>query len=161
MMAAVVILLAACTVPKVTKDLETNAPPPELGRPGWIQTAAGAGAWTGGIIGGVTGVVLLPLSLPIGWLAEEPLGNSRDEVIFAPVSVGASAGHFALGAPLDMFDFILYRAWAEDFPVDKGYSWTPMKPPVGPGPADGQPPPPSDPENATANGEVDPGGPGG
>lgn len=125
------LLLAACTVPTVVDGLEREAPPPGYGRPGWVRTPARAGAWIGGVAGALVSVATLPITYPISLLADEPLGMSRQEFLFAPVSAGAAIGHFALGAPLDTMHYVGYRAWV-DAPRPYDYEFTPMRPPEAP-----------------------------
>lgn len=108
--------------------LEEYDPAPDLGRPGWIRATAGFGAWFGGGVGIVASLALLPITYPASLLAEEPLGYSRTEFRFMPISMCAAGMHYALGAPLDVMDFLLRRAWlAED--KTPGYDFTPMPPP--------------------------------
>jgi hypothetical protein len=85
----------------------------------------GAGA------GAIASIVLLPITWPITWLADEPLGQAEGEFLFLPVSVGAASGHFLVGAPLDGLDFVFRRAWiTRERPT--GYDYTPAPAPVGP-----------------------------
>jgi hypothetical protein len=127
--------LCACSAPRVVGDLDSESPPPELGRPGWVRASAKIGAIAGAGIGGLAAIVLLPVSLPISWLADEPLGRSKEEFLFAPVSIGASTGHFLLGAPADGVHFVLVRAW-QDEPPATSYAHTPVAPPLGPAAVD-------------------------
>jgi hypothetical protein len=131
---AVVLSLAACTLPETVENLEREVPPPELGRPGFVRVAARTGAWAGGLVGGVASVVLLPITYPISLLAECPLGYSKSEFRWGAASVGAAAGHWLLGAPLDVVHYVFYRAWVEQGCEPAGYDYVPMQPPVGPGP---------------------------
>ena len=130
-LACVLSVLAACSAPQVVSDLG-EAPPPELGRPGWVRTSARVGAWLGAVPGAALSVALLPVTYPITLLADEPLGYSRTEFLFAPVTAGASIGHFMLGAPADALHYVGYRAWVTH-PRPDGYDVTPMAPPRGPG----------------------------
>lgn len=141
------VLLASCTFGKALANLENESPPPELGRPGYVRGFAKVGAVTGGVIGAVVSVVLLPITWPISMLAEEPLGQSKEDFMFAPTTGGAAVGHFLFGAPADGLDYVFRRAWMEH-PRVYDYEFTPMKPPLGtpgerPGdrvePADSQP----------------------
>jgi hypothetical protein len=136
-------LCSACTVhravDRAVTDLGSEAPPPELGRPGWVRGTAGIGAWVGAIGGAVLALGTLPITYPITLLADEPLGYSKQEFLFAPVTAAASAGHFVLGAPADVVDFVFRRAWVNAAP-EPGYEYTPMRPPVGPGRAEETPP---------------------
>lgn len=129
------LMVAACNVPTVVDGLEREAPPPGFGRPGWVRVPARAGAWIGGVAGALVSVAALPITYPVSLLAEEPLGMSRQEFLFAPVSSGAALGHFGLGAPLDMLHYVAYRAWVEH-PRPYDYDLTPMQPPVEPAAAD-------------------------
>ena len=106
--------LASCSFPAVTANLREESPPPELGRPEWVTAPANVGSIVGGAVGGIASIVLLPITWPISLLAEEPLGQDRDEFLFLPVSLGAGAGHFLLGAPFDTLDWSFRRAWIED-----------------------------------------------
>jgi len=126
--ALLALLMSACTLPHAAETLASEAPPPELGRPGWVRESAGAGAWVGGVFGGVAAVVLLPVTYPLSVAAAEPLGYSEQEVLFAPITMFASAGHFLVGAPLDMIDFTVRRAW-EDEPAPYDYEHTPAAAP--------------------------------
>ena len=132
---SVALLLSSCTLPYAAETLSQEAPPPELGRPWWVRGPAGFGAWVGGAVGAVAAVVALPVTYPLSLVAAEPLGYSEQEFLFGPVTMGASAGHFALGAPVDLVDFTFRRAWA-DQPPPYDYEFTPMKSPVGPGPGE-------------------------
>ncbi len=106
--------LASCSFPAVTANLREESPPPELGRPAWVTAPANVGSIVGGAVGGIASIVLLPITWPISLLADEPLGHDRDEFLFLPVSIGAGAGHFLFGAPLDTLDWSFRRAWVED-----------------------------------------------
>ena len=131
-LASIAFLCSACTVPSTVETLRDEAPPPELGRPAWVRAPAGFGAWIGAAAGAVVSVATLPITYPISLLADEPLGYSRQEFLFAPVTSFASGGHFLLGAPFDMLDYTFRRAWV-DTPTPYDYEFTPMKPPVGGG----------------------------
>ena len=132
-------LCSACAVPDAVDALGTHAPPAELGRPGWVRGAAGLGGWIGAIGGAVVSIVVLPVTYPVSLLADEPLGYSDTEFLFAPVSMGASAGHFLLGAPPDAVDFMFRRAWVGNGnETEKGYDYTPSKPPVEPAPRESE-----------------------
>lgn len=148
---AALAFLAACSAPGVVADLG-EAPPPELGRPGWVRTSARVGAWLGAVPGAAVSVVLLPVTYPISLLAEEPLGYSRTEFLFAPVTLGASIGHFALGAPADALHYLGYRAWVTH-PRPAGATITPMSPPQGPGEASGRAAEPPDRDGEENGGE--------
>lgn len=127
---AVMVVLAACSVPRALSELQSEGPSPELGRPGWVCSTARAGSWIGAGVGAVGSVVLLPLTYPVSLLVDEPLSDSKGGFCYAPIVGGASVGHFLFGAPADALHFIGYRAWVTDPPSTGGY--TPMKPPVGP-----------------------------
>lgn len=132
---ASVLLLAACTLPETIQNLEREDPPPELGRPGFVRMAARTGAWAGGLVGGVGSVLLLPITYPVSLLAECPLGYSKTEFRWGVASMGASAGHWLLGAPLDVFHYVFWRAWVNQSCEPASYDYVPMKPPLGPGAA--------------------------
>lgn len=134
-LALLALLLSACTLPYAAETLGSEGPPPELGRPEWVRGPAGAGAWVGGVVGGLIAVVALPVTYPLSRIAAEPLGYSEQEILFAPVTMGASTGHFIVGAPIDVVDFTFRRAWV-DQPPPYDYRHTPMKSPVGPGPGE-------------------------
>ncbi len=124
--------LPSCSFPRVVHDLHTHAPPAELGRPGWVRGVARFGSWVGAVGGAVASVAVLPITYPISLLADEPLGYSRDEFLFAPLTAGASTGHFILGAPADLLHWLGYRAWVDE-PRPTGYDFVPMAPPAEPG----------------------------
>ena len=128
---ALFLAFAACTAPQVATDLGQESPPPELGRPGWVRFSAATGAWVGAGVGAVASVVLLPITWPISLLADEPLGYSKQEFLFLPVSFASGFGHFFLGAPTDSLDFVFYRAWAGNEQLSD-YELTPQAPPQGP-----------------------------
>ena len=130
--AVVATLLPACSAPRILDDLQTEAPPPELGRPAWVRGIAGLGGWIGAAVGGVVSIAALPITYPISLLADEPLGYSKTEFLLGPMVMGASTGHFVFGAPPDMLHFVFYRAWT-DTPRPPDYTYTPTRPPVGPG----------------------------
>ena len=144
--------LCACSAPKVVSDLDGESPPPELGRPGWVRVTAKVGAVAGAGVGAVASLILLPITFPISLLADEPLGRSKEEFLFAPVSIGASTGHFLLGAPADGVHFVLVRAWRDE-PPPMSYDYTPVSPPVGPAAAESPPAsrPATQPESAPAS----------
>ncbi|MEZ5963931.1 MAG: hypothetical protein R3F56_08820 [Planctomycetota bacterium] len=125
--------VAGCTLPETVENLERENPPAALGRPGFVRVGARAGAWIGGAVGGVASIVLLPVTYPLSLLAECPLGYSQAEFRWAPASMGAAAGHWAIGAPLDVLHYVFYRAWTGDSCEPAAYEFVPMPPPVGPG----------------------------
>lgn len=127
------LVLTGCTLPETVENLERENPPPDLGRPGFVRVGARAGAWVGGVVGGVASIVLLPVTYPLSLLAECPLGYSKNEFRFAPASMGAAAGHWAIGAPLDVLSYVFYRAWVNQSCEPASYDYVPMSPPVGPG----------------------------
>lgn len=126
-------LLASCTLPDSLQDLDENCPPPEYGRPGWVRASAKIGAIVGAVPGALFTALALPVTLPLTWIADEPLGCSKKEVIFFPLTAFASAGHFLLGAPADSAHWVFYRAWTEQ-PSPVGYHFVPAAPPKGPSP---------------------------
>jgi hypothetical protein len=123
---------SGCTLPETVRALDEENPPPELGRPGFVRAAARVGAVLGGVVGSVAAIALLPLTWPISRLAEAPLGYSRDEFMWFPVTSGAAAGHWVLGAPLDVLHYVFYRAWTADSGGPPGYDFVPAQPPVRP-----------------------------
>lgn len=103
--------LAGCTT---IDRLGDHCPPPDFGRPGWVRTCAGVGAWTGGILGTVASIVLLPVTYPISLLAEDELGaGGRTEFLLFPAVGGAAFGHALLGSPTDAVDYVFRRAWVD------------------------------------------------
>ncbi|MBL8749628.1 MAG: hypothetical protein JNK78_10750 [Planctomycetes bacterium] len=123
--------LSACAVADTIETLDDASPPPEFGRPAWVRVCAGAGAWIGGIGGGIVSIVLLPITWPISELAGDGLGeHSASEFMFFPALGGASLGHCLLGTPPDVLDWLFRRAWSDDDGVVKHYDFVPM-----PGPA--------------------------
>ena len=120
-----VLLLGLATGGCTVTALDEYCPPPDLGRPGWVRASAGFGGWIGGGLGAVGSLALLPITYPVSLLAEEPLGYSRDEFRYMPITMCASAGHYLFGAPPDLFHFIFYRAWVEQDETP-GYGFTPM-----------------------------------
>lgn len=123
------LLLGACALPNTIESLDHRAPPPEFGRPGWVRTCAGVGAWVGGIIGGAVSVVLLPVTWPISELAGDGLGEQAgSEFMLWPALTGASFGHAFLGLPADVLDYGFRRVWVEPSPPLTGYDFVPMVP---------------------------------
>ncbi len=114
-------------------SLESQGPSPALGRPGWVRAFSTGGAWIGAVGGAAVSVVTLPITFPLSLLGEDNLGTDREEFIWGPVSIGASIGHYVLGAPTDSIDFAVRRAWVGN-PTDAEYEFTPMKAPAGPVP---------------------------
>lgn len=101
-------------------------PAPDLGRPAWIRSTAGFGAWIGGGVGFLASLAILPITYPTSLLMDEPLGRTKTEFRFMPVGMCASAMHYALGSPFDCLDFLLRRAWVEKEDQTPGYDFTPM-----------------------------------
>jgi hypothetical protein len=128
------LLLGACAIPNTIEQLDAKNPPPEFGRPGWVRTSAGIGAWIGGIVGGVVSIVALPITYPLSLLAEDGLGEqSSSDFLLWPAMGGAALGHAALGAPTDVLDYVFRRAWTGGgTEVENSYEWTPMLPPTVP-----------------------------
>lgn len=128
--------LSACSIPRTVERLQDRNPPPEFGRPGWVRASAGAGAWIGGVLGGVASVVLLPVTYPISLLAGDGLGEAgSEEFLLFPAMGGASFGHFLFGTPPDLLDFLFRRAWVSEPLPENPYELVPMEPPQTPLPA--------------------------
>ena len=127
------LLLGACALTNGVDILDDRSPPPELGRPGWVRGCAAVGAWIGGIGGGVVSIVLLPVTLPISWLADDGLGeHASGEFVLFPALTGAAIGHSLLGTPPDVLDFVFRRAWVDgDDPVTS-YEYVPLPGPLVP-----------------------------
>jgi hypothetical protein len=119
-------LSTSCTVPGTVESLQANSPPPEFGRPAWVRTSAGVGAWVGGIFGGVISIALLPVTYPVSLIAGDGLGDSRQEFLFLPAVGGAAVGHFLLGTPPDLVDHLFRRAWQQNPPPENTYELVPM-----------------------------------
>jgi hypothetical protein len=122
---------ASCSLPETVARLEDHAPAPTLGRPGFVQGVARTGAYVGGVVGGVGALVTYPVLKALTYAAGDALGADGDDLVFAPVAIGAGAGHFVFGAPFDALSwvFVPSRGAAE------GPSFETAVPPVGPGPA--------------------------
>ena len=135
-------LLPACSAPRILDDLQTEAPPEELTRPGWVRAIAGFGGWLGAAAGGVVSIAALPVTYPISLIADEPLGYSKSEFMLFPLVMGASTGHFIVGTPPEMLHYMFYRAWT-DHPRTTDYEYTPVPAPMGPGEAESDPAPPA------------------
>jgi hypothetical protein len=132
--AALLFLLSACAVPQAVGSLQDRSPPPEFGRPGWVRTLAGTGAWIGGLTGGVVSIALLPITYPISLLGSEGFGEfSAQEFLFFPAVGGAALGHFLLGAPPDVVDHLFRRAWISGQAPENSYQLVPSEPPKGAG----------------------------
>lgn len=135
---ALVVSVASCSVPSAVEDLQRHSPPPAFGRPEWVRTSAGIGGWLGGIAGGIVSVVLLPVTYPISLLAEDSFDEgSRTDFLFFPATGGAALGHFLLGTPPDMLDYVFHRAWTDPSPMPAFDDVPPPSPPPSdvPGPA--------------------------
>lgn len=133
-------LLSACAIPRTVDRLHDTCPPPEFGRPGWVRFLAASGAWIGGIVGGAISVVVLPVTYPISLLAGDAFSEGgREEFLLFPAVGLATAGHFMLGAPADVIDHVLYRAWFVDPLPESSYDLVPMQPPQTPTPPDPAP----------------------
>ena len=127
-------LLGACAIPNTIEGYDELCPPPEFGRPGWVRVCAGAGAWVGGIVGGVASVVLLPVTYPLSLLAEDGLGeHSSSEFLLFPALGGAAIGHCLLGTPPDVLDYLFRRVWVGSGDITTSYDFVPMPGPVLPG----------------------------
>lgn len=135
--------LSSCVIPRTVDRLQERNPPPEFGRPGWVRASAGAGAWVGGVVGGVVSIALLPVTYPLSLLAEDGLGEAgSEELMFFPAIGGAATGQFLFGAPPDLVDFLFRRAWESNPPPPNTYELIPMQPPSLPQLEEvGQPPP--------------------
>jgi hypothetical protein len=120
--------LAACAIPDTIESLDDRSPPPEFGRPAWVRTSAGVGAWLGGIVGGVVSVVALPITWPLSLLAEDGLGETASsEFVLWPAVAFASVGHALLGTPPDVLDYVFRRAWTDSSPPITDYSFVPLE----------------------------------
>jgi hypothetical protein len=126
------LLLGACAIPNTIEALDDRNPPPELGRPGWVRTSAGIGAWVGGIVGGVASIVALPITYPLSLLAEDGLGEqASSEFVLWPALGGAALGHALLGIPTDVLDYTLRRVWfCGGTEVENSYEVVPLAPPT-------------------------------
>ena len=135
-------LLAGCSMGRTLDRLQQNSPPPEFGRPGWVRVCAGTGAVIGGVAGGVVSIVLLPVTFPISLLAGDHLGGemTRNEFLLLPATWGAAAGHFLLGAPPDVLDFVFRRGWSAEPLPENTFELVAMEPPLTPQPTDAVPP---------------------
>lgn len=121
------LLLAGCAVPNTIESLGAAAPPAEFGRPAWVRTTAGVGAWCGGILGGAVSIVLLPVTWPISALAGDSLGEQgKDEFLFFPALSLAAVGHSVFGVPPDLLDYAFRRAWSSTPDPVNSYEWVAM-----------------------------------
>jgi hypothetical protein len=115
-------LLTGCAIPEAIEALDDRSPPPEFGRPAWVRTCAGVGAWVGGILGGAVSVVLLPVTWPISKFAGDGLGeHAASEFVLFPALGGASVGHAVFGTPPDVLDYVFRRMWGDASPPVSGY----------------------------------------
>jgi hypothetical protein len=129
------LVLGACAIPNAIESLDDRSPPPEFGRPGWVRVSAGAGAWAGGIIGGVASVLLLPITYPISLIAGDGLGEyGASEFMFFPALGCASIGHALLGAPTDTVDWMFRRLWIDSPDPVTSYDFVPLEGPSVPVP---------------------------
>jgi hypothetical protein len=125
------LLLGSCAIPNAIEQFDDRCPPPEFGRPAWVRVCAGAGAWAGGIAGGVVSIVLLPITYPLSLLAEDGFSeHASSEFLLFPAIGGAAVGHCLLGVPMDSIDWVFRRAWTESHGATDSYEMVPM-----PGPA--------------------------
>jgi hypothetical protein len=125
------LLLQACGTTGVASRADRE-PPAEFGRPGWVRGTAGFGGWIGGVLGGVVSVVVLPITYPITLVCDDGIGDSsRNEVLLWPVSAFATAGHFVLGTPPDVVDFVVRRAWVRDEAKQNPFEHIPAEPASG------------------------------
>ena len=130
------LLLGSCAIPNTIEGLDDRCPPPEFGRPGWVRVCAGAGAWVGGILGGVVSIATLPVTYPLSLLAEDGLGeHSSGEFILFPALGGAAIGHCLFGLPPDLLDYVFRRAWFGTDAATMGYDFIPLPDPAVPGAA--------------------------
>ena len=132
-------LLGACAIPNTIEALDDRNPPPEFGRPGWVRTSAGIGAWVGGIVGGVVSLVALPVTYPLSLLADDGLGEQGgNEFVLWPAIGGAALGHCLLGVPTDTVDWLFRRAWTSSgTAIENSYEFVPLPPPAAPTSSDG------------------------
>jgi hypothetical protein len=114
LVAVALLVPCGCSSVSMIERLDAASPPPDLGRPVWVRVPAQAGAIVGGVVGGVASVIVLPVTYPLSLLADEQLGEDKEEFLFGLMNLGASGGHFALGAPFDTVDFTFRRAWVNE-----------------------------------------------
>jgi hypothetical protein len=127
--AALLMSLGACAIPNTVDNLGAASPPPEFGRPWWVRACAGVGGWTGGIVGGVASVVLLPVTYPLSLLADDGLGeHAAEEFLLFPAVGLAAVGHCAIGTPPDLVDYVFRRAW-KAAPPQPTYDLIPLEGP--------------------------------
>ncbi len=127
-------LACSCSLPEALARLEDHAPSPALGRPAWVQGVARVGAYLGGAIGGVGALVTFPVLKVLTVAAGDALGADEQDLLYAPVAIGAGAGHVVLGAPLDALTFVFVGRGGEA----DGPAFEMAVPPVGPGPSHAQ-----------------------
>jgi hypothetical protein len=121
---------ASCSLPEAVARLEDHAPAPELGRPGWVQGTARIGAYLGGVVGGLGAIVTFPVMKVLTLAAGDALGADDQDLLYAPVAIGAGAGHVVFGAPLDALSYLVVPGQrSPELALEEAV------PPVGPGPA--------------------------
>lgn len=123
-------LATSCSLPEAVARLEDHAPAPDLGRPAWVQGAARTGAYLGGVIGGAGALVAYPVFKGLSLAAGDALGADADELVWAPVSIGAGAGHVVFGVPCDALSYV----FSPSSRVAEGPAIVEATRPVGPGP---------------------------
>ena len=131
---AVVSLTGCSSFSKVVHTVDRQdrfGPPNDFARPGYVRYTARTGAWLGGVVGAFGSIATLPLTWPLTLVADEPLGCSKDELLFWGISAGAGGGHFLFGAPVDSVDWVFRRAWV-DAPAVTGFEFTPADAPLEP-----------------------------
>lgn len=128
------LVLGACAIPATIDQLDARNPPPEFGRPGWVRTSAGIGAWIGGITGGVVSIAALPITYPLSLVASDGLGEqAASDFLLWPALGGAALGHCLLGVPTDLVDYLCRRVWVgNETDVENSYELVPMDPPAVP-----------------------------
>ncbi|MDA0374044.1 MAG: hypothetical protein O2865_09690 [Planctomycetota bacterium] len=123
-------LVTSCSLPEAVARLEDHAPAPDLGRPAWVQGVARAGAYAGGVIGAAGALIAYPVFKGLSLAAGDALGADADELVWAPVSIGAGAGHVVLGVPCDALSYV----FSPSSRITGGPAIVEATPPVGPGP---------------------------
>lgn len=147
--ALLLLLCCSCAVTRTVDALEDRSPPPEFGRPAWVRTVAGIGAWAGAVVGGVASIVLLPVTWPLSEVAGEGLGNAKGDVMFFPAVTCAAAGHGLFGLPVDFLDYTCRRMWIGGTPMpENSYAMVPLE---GPRVPEATPLLPSSPPSTPAN----------
>lgn len=121
------LLLGSCAIPNAVDCMQSQCPPPELGRSAWVRVCAGTGGWIGAVLGGVVSVVLLPIDYPLALLCDDGFDeNGREDFLWWPALSGAAIGHAVLGGPTDALDWVFYRAWVDEPAPAMGYEFVPM-----------------------------------